>query len=599
MTITSVAVPGPWWTLLSYASENILPVGIRVRVPLGNSVRIGLTAESLDFPNDIKKIKMISDVIDMYPALPEELWKTMNWFGDTWFAGLGMAAKTLLPSKFLEGEPVDHIESFKSCNISTDVKYSYEPRDSKRYMLYEDMLTSSHQGSLAIFPEVLSAKKFWEMLPKSLKDNGVLWPVASPSKQWDIWKRTRTGEIQFVVGSQGASFLPLYGLSKIIVDEEFSGAWRSQKNPVFHRRTLLAARARFAGAELVLGGRMPSSKAFQQCGDSYSKESAANRVVYVDLRDSSSSAIAGVKDSIPISIPLIRETVISRKLGAWVFWVLDRKGYAGEIFCEDCGAPIRCSRCGGVMRWEGKASRLTCLNCCYRIPVPERCPSCGGPFLEGHRPGLEALADIASSLLKHSCGKVLFFQNEGEKIPSGKSLLKDYPDGGVIIGTRKILALADSLDPGMIGWIDADAEARVAEYDAKGRAFALLWESVWRGGVPDKRKIVIQSRRPGKGWQNGIERGWGYFWSAELRERKDWGLPPFVPLIKIQMPKGGGASLSGVLQREGFEYWESEETVDEVWVRTRRFTLLKKILEPYYNIKNTRFGMPCLELNLD
>ena len=61
-------------------------------------------------------------------------------------------------------------------------------------------------------------------------------------------------------------FHPISGLSTIIVDEENSGAWKTQKHPLFHHRSVLAARAGFAKADLVLQGRMPSAKVFLQIG---------------------------------------------------------------------------------------------------------------------------------------------------------------------------------------------------------------------------------------------------------------------------------------------------------------------------------------------
>jgi primosomal protein N' (replication factor Y) len=560
---------------------------------------VGLTAEKTEI-YDLEKIKNISEVIDESPVLPEELWKTINWFGVTWFTGIGMAAKTLLPSRFFDAEYLEFLPEKEKKTKSADVRYVYEPHDSDRYKTYIEMLESSQSENLVLFPEVSSAKIFWDKLPESVRQNGVLWPSASASKQWEIWKKTRTGEISFVVGPPGASFLPFKNISRIIVEDEFNGAWRTLKRPFFHRRTLLAARARFAGSELVLGGRMPSAKVFQQYEGPLGNEGISGRVVFVDMRDSANSAVAGVKEALPVSRPLVRETLECRKNGGWAFWILDRKGYAGEIFCEECGSAVRCSRCGGVMRWDGRNNRLVCLNCDLKITVPDKCPVCGGFFLEGHRPGLEALADSARLLLKRTCGEVIILQDEGcYKKLSVKALLKENPGGALIVGTRGTLALADDLAPGMIGWIDADAEARVAEYDAKTRAYALVWESAWRGCGADGRKIVIQSRRPGKGWQCGLLRGWQNFWKTELRERSIWDLPPFVPMLKINMPGGFGKQFSSELEREEFEYWTSEELNDVIWVRTRRFSLLRKLLEPYYNIGNSRRGMPDVELFLD
>ena len=596
MVILSVAVPGPWWTDLSYKHADPLPFGTRVRVPLGNSLRVGLTVAESSSINDTEKLKEIKESIDQIPPLPEDLWRTINWFAKTWFVGTGMAAKVFLPSQFLRGDPLEEVRCDPQ-GRSSSVKYVYEPRDLKRMEIYREILLTSESTSVVVFPEIATAKMFWNILPKDLKEEGVLWPLLSNAKQWDLWKKSREGGIKFAVGCQTTSFIPISGLSAIIIDEENSGAWRTQKHPEFHYRTILAARAKFAGANLILGGRMPSAKASQLCGKEFSRTGIKDRLIFVNMHDSSSYDFDGIKDSLPISSPLIRETKETLENGKWVFWILDRKGYAGEIFCEDCGSPVRCPKCAGVMRWEGKSKSLKCLGCGKRDIIPEKCPSCGGPFLEGQRPGLEALEEKACKFFR---GKdILLFNEEGSKVPTGESILKKHPYGGVILGTRKIISLADDLSPDTIGWIDADAEARVQEYDAKARAFSLMWESAWRGKEPDTRRLVIQSRRPDKNWQQALGIGWGYFWDRELKERREWQLPPYVPMLKIDIPAFKRKDLMSHLEKEGFEYWESEERSDQLWINTKRFDSLRKILEPYFDIKNTRSGIPKVTIKLD
>jgi len=598
MALVSVALPGPWWTLLSYLYSQELPQCLRVRVPLGRSTRVGLTAQN-NSCDDIKDIKELAQVIDESQVLPDELWKTICWFGDTWLTGLGLAAKTLLPTKFFDGETLAALPNVNAEKNNYSVKYIYEPRDGKRFANYNELITDNAAGSLILFPEFAAAKKFWQNLPESVKDIGALFPAAASKRQWELWKTVHDGPISFIVGSPSAAFVPLSGLSRIIIDEESSGAWLTQKYPIFHCRSVLAARAKFAGAELVLGGRMPSSKASMQCRDIAGNEGASKRIVFVDLHDSSSSDIDGVKDAMPMSRPLIRETTACRKNKKWAFWVLDRKGYAGEIYCADCGASVRCERCGGVMRWESKSGRLVCLNCSAKLPVPEHCPACGGLFLQGVRPGLEALHERAASLLKYSCGEVIALSDDSGKMPAAGELSKKYPDGAVITGTRKILALADELNTGMVGWIDADSEARGEAYDAKVRAFGLVWESLWRGIDPDERTVVVQSRRPGRDWQDGLARGWRTFWNNELKYRHDFELPPFTPMIEVQMPNNKGKSLAERLAGGGFDFIESDESPDKIFVRTKQFGRLRKILEPYYNISNTRTGMPKVFLSVN
>ncbi|NLV82657.1 MAG: hypothetical protein GXZ18_06635 [Synergistaceae bacterium] len=597
-----VSVPGPWWTRLLYLHDTPIKLGVRVLVPLGRSTRVGLTvaAEGIPVENNSIKLKPITKIIDSVPPIPEELMKTMEWFSNTWFSGLGIASKVMFPTKFLDGEELCPLTEYEKNNPDNyRVNYIYEENDAKRYERYAEIAKSSSAGTMFLFSEADSAKKFWNLLPSGLKEEGIIWPTGA-TKQWTQWKEARNGNVKFIVGSQSAAFVPLKGLSRIIIEDENSGGWLTQKNPCFHHRSVLAARAKFSNAELILGGRIASSKAFMQnseCGKE--KKDIQKRLIFVNLHDSSSFTVDAVKDSLPISKPLIRETLTCRENSKWAFWILDRKGYAGELYCRDCGEPLRCSHCVGVMRWEGKQKRLSCLSCKHHIPIPEKCPSCGGPFLEGVRPGLEALTERASLILRYKYKEVLLFQNESGKLPSCKSLIKDYPRGALVVGTRKILALTDELPTGMIGWIDADAEARITEYDAKARAFALLYESFWRGMDPERRKIVIQSRRPDRGWQKGLTRGWSYFWKTELKERKEWNLPPYSPMLKMVMPKGTGIDFAKLLDKESLEYWAAEESSDEIWVRTRKFSIIKKYLAPYFDIKNTRRGFPVTRLYLD
>lgn len=598
----SVAVPGPWWTRLSYMHETSVQPWTRVIVPLGSGRRIGIVAPETVAHEDIdaKRLRNIISVVDEQPPLPQDIIKTIEWFAHTWFLGLGCAAKTLLPSKFFAGDELPPIEQDTASQRSYEARYIYHTHDSVRYRRYLDILEKPDGAKLILFSEAAVAKRFWSLISEADRDGGVLWPSTNPARQWKLWKSARDGDIRFIVGSQSAAFAPLKGLSEIVVDDECSGAWRTARYPYFHLRSLLAARAKFAGAAFTLGGRMPSAKAFIQCGEEGGADKNTDgRLIFVDLHDSSSFEVNAVKEQLAISKPLMRETYRCGEEHKWAFWLLDRKGYAGEIFCADCGTPISCPQCGGVMRWEESRSRMLCLNCGHNMAIPEKCPGCGGSFLEGVRPGLEALAEKAKDVFGRRNYDIMLFQNEGDKMPSPKNLLKEHPYGGLIIGTRKILAAADELAPGMIGWLDADAEARTPQYDARAKAFALLYESIWRGSSPDERAVVIQSRRPSRAWQSSLGKGWRSFWAAELKERKEWLLPPYLPMIRVRMPKQEGERLLPALENAGIECWASEDSADEIWIRTKKFSVLEKIFEPWFHIKNTRTGFPDIMLYLD
>ena len=599
-----VAVPGPWWTNMVYSYSETLTPGVRVSVPLGTSVRTGVVVPPPEEPEKLSGlgIKPVSAVIDDKPVIPEDITKTIYWFSRVWFTGLGLSYKIFLPSAFFKDEKLGCYETPSSDTPDFGVEYVYDVNDLCRYEKYREIITSAEHSVLLLFPEQSKVKKFWEFLPEDLKMQGVLWPATQPAKQWKMWKSLLDEQPRFIVGSQNASFLPFRKLSAVIFDEEASRAWYTQKSPVFHYRSVVGMRAKFAGATFVLGGPLPSAKSCLQ-SELYISESASgkctDRLVFVDRHNSSLFDVNAVKDPIPISKPLKRETCCAGEKKKWALWVFDRKGYAGEIYCQDCGSVVTCDFCGGTMRWKSQSGTLVCPNCSKKISVPERCPSCGGAFLEGSHPGLEALAEKAGNHFLYGYRDVILFENDGEKIPSAEELRGKYPDGALIIGTRRILSFLDGLEVGMVGWIDADAEARSSEYDARFRAFSLIYESIWRGTAPDERRVVIQSRRPSRNWQSSLSRGWNDFWKNELKERELWELPPFLPMIKINVPANALKMFLQGLDDEFFDYWQSEDNKCEIWIRTKKFSKLYSILEPFYSIRRARTGFPQVTLYLD
>ncbi len=323
--------PAPWWTPLSYDWESGLAEGLRVSAPLGRGCRIGVTLNA-DARFDAEKMKRLRAVVDERPPLPPELWKLIKWFGSTWFIGAGFAMKTLLPSKFFSEEELPpRPEAQEAGPFSAECFYSADCK--KRWERYRGVLEEG-RPSLVLFPEAVMARAFWESLPPSVRDGGALWPD-SPAKRWKLWKLALAGEVRFIAGPPGAAFVPLAGLASIIMDEEGQGGWLSQKHPIFNARPLLGKRAEFAGARFLLGGSMPSSKIFLGMNPQCAEKNNDARLVFVDTKEAQSSEFAALSGRLCISVPLLRESAAARARGEGAMWLLDRKGYAGELCCDE------------------------------------------------------------------------------------------------------------------------------------------------------------------------------------------------------------------------------------------------------------------------
>gem|GEM_PF-166856 len=613
----SVAVPGPWWTLLTYGTPRRCEVGARVLVPVGKTKRVGLVCANGSQAADAYEgeLRDIIELIDERPLLTDAAMGVLRWFADTYLCGMGTAMKTLLPNGFERGEAPDTGKNFPGDNPAaagtasapsgSRVAFCYEPADEDRFARYKRIL-SDGAPSLVAFPLRASAKSFFDYLtqssdfPDELKGQVVLYPHSGPKAEWRAWSRLSRGYARILIGSQSSAMAPLPGLARVIVEDESNHIWRTLRHPVHNVRSLLAKRAKLERADLVLGGRMPSSRAFlgfSETGETLPKE--ARKIVYVDIRDAYSPQICGIRDSLAVSEPLVRETDAAIGRGAWAVWILDRKGYAGELLCEECGSSVRCAKCGGGMRWETPSrgeARVRCVACGAIGPVPELCPHCRGRLLSAKRPGLDALLPLAKAAI-HGPVPILSLEREEDEIP-GDALAKR---AGLLIGTRAALSLCDKLVVGLIGWLDPDGEARSREYDARFRAFGLIWESCWRGIAPRERVVLLQSRRPGRDWQRGLTEGWRTFWRGEMRERREFGLPPFIPLLAIDASASDAKALCASFDRAGFDYWETDETDEQdepkakkrrIWLRTSKMSALRAALEPLFHIGRAKRGYP-------
>ena len=221
MPTVHAVFPAPWWTPLSYSWEAALAEGLRVSAPLGRWNRIGVTTDA-GGSYDESKTKPLAAVIDERPPLPPELWQLIKWFGATWFIGTGFAMKALLPSKFFSNEALPPHQECGGGKFTAECFYNTDYKT--RWERYRAALEDG-APALILFPEAVMARAFWKSLPPSARDGGELWPD-TPAKRWKLWKLALAGEVRFIAGQSGAAFVPLAGLSTIIMDEEAASRLR-------------------------------------------------------------------------------------------------------------------------------------------------------------------------------------------------------------------------------------------------------------------------------------------------------------------------------------------------------------------------------------
>lgn len=600
-----ILLPGPWWHPLTYRGQAGIHKGARVRVPVGKGERTGVVVDSRDFDvfettDGDFRYRKLHNVLEEFSLVSKELIQTLDLSGKHFLCGAGELLKIAFPAPFFEGRSFDAGEEAPPSREAFEVGFERNASYEKRMTRYRDLVSTGRKGTaLVVFPERKRAEGFWKSLSADVRKTGLLWPLGNAKRAWEAWKAARSGEIGLVVGSPVACFAPLAAIELVIVEDEGNPAFYSRRYPHLHGRSILTYRARYWKAELLLGGAIPSSRSYLfwkgKCLDS-----AKERIVFAERGQAREIEVRGVKQPLPVNETILKRTQEHTGAGSVVLWLLDRIGYASGIWCRECTEIMECRKCGTALRWEAAGLRAFCPFCGSSETLPETCPKCRSAFIEGIRPGIEASSILATNLLGDGALVHEWHGSLSQEKTRRKKLVKSLSQsGGVVIGSRRALELCDELQVTLTCWLDVDMELLKPFYDAKYKAFRMVWESLWRGANPERRTVVIQTRKPRTGWQRALEAGWHLFWEAELSERHDLDLPPWKFLIEARAGGGMKKELFSALSAEGFECLDPEPEKGFFWIRTEKTEKLRKALIPFFSVSRSKQGYPRFKVWID
>jgi primosomal protein N' (replication factor Y) len=506
----------------------------------------GHVPEGEEGPAD-DRIREIGACLDPEPCLPWDLWETGIRMSRSLFCGLGAALEGILPRFFFRDDSLSLVPS-PPCPPAPSpepVECLHLLDDSRRERALVERL-ERQEGVLLLFPDAESAARLYARLPEGLRSRGLLWPgrgVGLPH-----WREA--SEASFVLGGPGALAAPLQRVTLIVLEREESEAWKRRRPPLASQRAIAAIRSRVLGVPLLLAGRIPSARAYLRGGRGEMPSRSRFRVV--DPRIAPVRSAVGAVP-LPISRPLAEATGDRLRTGESVLWILDRKGFAREVYCADCDTVLRCDRCGSdarSARGRGGEIDLVCRGCGARAPMPFLCPRCGGPILQARVPGVEAFAEAASSLFPGTPVRE-WSAETGRSRPRRREILAGLEKGGLVVGTRAVLSLRSALRVGLIAWLDADAELRRPEYDARFRALEGFLESL--NGVEESCVLMLQSRGTAAALLGQGGRG---FWGRELEDRRAMGLPPFRLLLGLRGRATRLAEIREALARSEIDVYE-------------------------------------------
>ena len=321
----------------------------------------------------------------------------------------------------------------------------------------------------------------------------------SPAQRLQNWLAAHCGRARVVLGTRMAILASIPHLRLIVVDEEHDPSYKQQEGARYSARDLAVWRGQQRQAQVILGSATPSLESWHNSRSANAEGEAGRyhrlhmptrvgsaawpRVHLVDMNHQRRDAV--------LSEPVLQalEACIARDQQALV--LLNRRGYAPVLHCGDCGWKSDCPHCTAFRVFHKRDRSLRCHHCGFASRVPRACPDCGNQDIHGLGRGTEQLEEHLGQWL------------QGLRRPNGEPLrllrmdadntrrkgeleaqLAQVHDGtvDVLVGTQMIAKGHDFRRIGMVVVLQADHALYASDYRAPERLFALLMQAAGRAG---------------------------------------------------------------------------------------------------------------------
>lgn len=384
----------------------------------------------------------------------------------------------------------------------------------------------------------------------------------SEGERYDTWRLTLMPQPRVIIGTRSAVLLPLVGLGLIILDEEHdSGYKQDQPQPCYHARTVAQWRSRQQRCPLILGTATPALSTWQaaQAGQihtlSLPQRIHATPLPPITIVDMRQELHRGNRSM--LSRPL--QDALGNLQGQQAILFVPRRGHSTFVSCRSCGTVIYCPHCSVSLTGHlfGEAMEvLRCHYCNYSQAVPQRCPSCGSPYLKPFGGGTQRVVSELNRLFPEL--RVLRFDSDTtQRKGAHRQLLTQFAAGAadVMVGTQMLTKGIDLPQVALVGILAADSLLHLPDYQAAERTFQILTQVAGRSGRgAHPGRVILQTYVPEHPVITAVKAyDWDTFANLELSSRALLGYPPYSQLILLRLssldPEDVAATAQAIAQQ--------------------------------------------------
>jgi primosomal protein N' (replication factor Y) len=399
------------------------------------------------------------------------------------------------------------------------------------------------RSAILLVPEISLTSQTIERFRARFSDKiAILHHKRSLGERSLAWDSLRKGDIRIAIGARSAVFAPMQNLGLILVDEEHDGSYKqSEEAPFYHARNVAVMRAHLEEAVVVLGSATPSVESRYNADiGKYRLHRIASRATQASLP---TVQIVDMKKALAVhggfthfSEELLQGIKERLKTGEQTLLFLNRRGYHRLQVCAACRNTVKCPHCDLGLTYHREANHLRCHLCHFQRPAPRQCPACGSSdTLQFKGFGTEH-AERALHAVFPEIRTLRMDRDTTQKKDSHETIFKQFRShkADVLIGTQMIAKGFHFPSVTLVGVLNADAPLSIPDFRAAESVFQLLTQVAGRSGRSDlPGEVILQTFLPDHPiLKLAASQDYEAFYQTELEERRLFGFPPFVHLIK-------------------------------------------------------------------
>ncbi len=411
-------------------------------------------------------------------------------------------------------------------------------------------------GGIVLVPEIALTVQLVERMRARLGNTvAVLHSALTPTLRAREFERIYQGRARIVVGARSAVFAPARDLRVIILDEAHDSSYKQDEEPRYDARWVARWLARRHGALLLEGTATPSVESLRpgiEPLEMHTRPTGANapEVEVIDMRRQGGSGVLA-----PRAVAALRKTLVA---GEQAVVLLNRRGYAAYLMCEECGEVVMCGDCEISLTYHRGSRVLACHHCGRRTAVPVVCPNCSAAALRRGSPGTERVVDELRGMVPQES----LFRLDSDVVTSGarvSEILGRFRETtpAVLVGTQMVAKGHDYPLVTLVLVADADTGLYMPDFRAAERTFQLVTQVAGRAGRSQAPgQVLVQTWNPDVPCIRMAVAREGYrFYREELATRGRLGYPPYRELTRIvvsgareEKVEAGGRHLAGKLR---------------------------------------------------